>query len=427
MYVNHRMIDRIIRNNPEVVPFSKIIPDNERRDILRLMMEKNVREETLDRKAREILPYLEKVNPPIIKIEVPGYVIEGRLWWEYEDEKEEEPNLLYDYVLNHKCVPISLEGLVGTPYIYVIVRHRDLKTGEEIETGYQVDVTRTMYLLKPDFITADYDKETGRSTGESHRLIKFRRGWVKVYGLIKYITPNERKVVEMKVLLLHLEVEWKRYGKPSGELVRIYGGNWWDYKRLKEDLGKYDDKHLFGVVHYRLKVRDHGVKEGDIVLNVWTMDMVKRPIGFGHQYLEVRKKNAVLFGGTEKIGEGTEVRLEPFKHIIRSTLVVRNKGDRNRYWFQASEVEVKKEDLGEVVRYVVYPKGPICRIELLSSDHWDEGWGRVYVELREGEVLIFSHARPMVYQVAIYDGEKEEEIVYPRKKNRPISSFLDRY
>ncbi|MEM4618939.1 MAG: hypothetical protein QW607_01865 [Desulfurococcaceae archaeon] len=401
VYIDHSMIDKIVRNNPDIVPFSKIIPDNERRDILRMMLDPNIREETLDRKSREILPYLEKVNPPIIKVEVPGYVIEGRLWWEYEDEDEKEPNLLYDYVLNHKCVPINLESILGSPYIYVVVYHRDLK-GEKLETGYQVDVTRTMYLLKPDFISSDYDKETGRSTGKSGRLIKFRRGWVKVYGLIKYISPRERKVMEMKVLLLRLDVEWKRYGKPSSELVKIYGGSWSDYRRIKEELGKHDDKHLFGVVHYRLMVRGRGVKEGDIITNIKTMEMVKRPVKFGHQYLEVRKRDKVLFGGVEKVGEGVEVRLEPFKHVLKSTIVTRNKGERNRYWFQPSTFEVRKEDLGEVIRYVVYPKLPICRLELISSDHWDEGWGRVFVELREGEVLVFSHNRPIVYEVTLY-------------------------
>ncbi|MEM4619999.1 MAG: hypothetical protein QW607_07270 [Desulfurococcaceae archaeon] len=404
MYINHSTIDKIIRNNPDIVPFSKIIPDNVKRDILRLIMEKNVREETIDRKAREILPYLEKVNPPIIKVEVPGYVVEGRMWWEFEDEDMSEPNLLYDYVLNHKCVPINLESILGSPYVYVVVRHRSLK-GEKLETGYQVDITRTVYLLKPDFITADYDKETGRSTGKSGRLIKFRRGWVKVYGVLKYISPKERKVMEMKVLLLHFEVEWKRYGKPTSELIKIHGGSWWDYKKLKETLGKYDDKHLFAVVHYRLKIRDNGVKEGDIITNIKTMEMVKRPVGFGHQYLEVRKKDMVLFGGVEKVGEGVEVRLEPFRHVLKSTIVTRNKGERNRYWFQPSVFEVRKEDLGEVIRYVVYPKTPICRLELISKDHWDEGWGRVFVELREGEVLIFSHIKPIIYKISLYPPE----------------------
>ncbi|MEM1672981.1 MAG: hypothetical protein QXT86_13105 [Archaeoglobaceae archaeon] len=419
VYIHHSFIDKIVRDNPDIIPFSKIIPANEKRDILRLMMEKNVREETFDRKAREILPYLEKVNPPIVKVYFPG-TIHGmkKIKWVFEDDRIDEPNLLYDYIIGHKSICFDLENLVKSPYIYLVVRYRD---GEGLyEDGYQIDISRNLCLMKPDFISTNFDKETGRSTGKSHRLIKFRKGWLKVYAVLYYSPPGERKVIEKEVLLLALEVEWKRYGKPSAELTRIYSGSWNDYRELKEELGKYDDKHLFGLVHYKVKVRDHSTIEGDLITNVKTMEMVKRPVEFGHQRIEIMKMDIKRFNfkGWEKLSDiGGEVRLEPFRHKIMSELIVRNKKS-DKYWFQPSMFEVYRRDNGESVEYIVIPRTPLVRLTLLSTDHWDEGWGRVLIEIKEGEVMLFTHIRPMVYQIRNYNnGEVVEERVWSPFQN----------
>lgn len=103
--------------------------------------------------------------------------------------------------------------------------------------------------------------------------------------------------------------------------------------------------------------------------------------------------------------------MEPFRHNLWAELVVRGKktGD---YYFQVSDLEVYMRDNGYVVEYIVLPKTTPCRFTLYSHNHWDNGWGRVLVELREGEGLLFTHLRPTKYQFTVQTEGGVEEWVW---------------
>ncbi|MEM4429605.1 MAG: hypothetical protein QXM08_00395 [Thermofilaceae archaeon] len=386
----------------QIAPLCTTLPEGylkERCVDLHLHPPENPGERTVETLVNEMEIYLKKI--PVIKVEL-SYPIAinpvSPLYWDFGDEKADEPNLLYDYVIGHRSVPISLEEVVGSRYVAVVIRYP--AGGQWMEEAHLFDIGRTFYFMKPDFIKSSKDYESGRRTGKSRRLIKFSKGWVRLY--LRVIRLNSRIEVnglnvecrgehyEEKIKLLELELRWIGHTHPA----RALASNYREMKRIERKLGRLDDKHLFAKIGYRLWIRGR-TTQGVLVKNI--VPPMRKELVFGHQVIRVEDDHGDIPG--VKVYEGSAFRLEPFNHTVRGEIIVRNKDDLDEYRFEPTVFTVHRiEDWG-LVHYILRPKEPIGRIVIESGHHYSEGFGRILVELRKNQLLVFSHSRPVYIEV----------------------------
>ncbi|MEM4847068.1 MAG: hypothetical protein QW794_04855, partial [Thermosphaera sp.] len=354
----------------QLAPLCTPLPEGylkERCIALHLQPPENLDERTLENFAKEAEFFFRGI--PVIKVELNYPVVVNSyspLYWDFSGG--EEPNLLYDYVIGHRSVPISLEEVVGSRYILVVIRFP--LNGEWVETAGLVDIGRTLYFMKPDFIKASRDPESGRRTSKSRRLVKFSKGWVRLY--LRVIRLNSRIEVnglnvecrgehhEEKIKLLELEVRWIGHAHPS----RSVSTNYREILKVRKKLGKWDDKHLFARVGYRLWIRGANTRQGVLVKNI--VPPMQKTLVFGHQVIRVEDDPGFSIPG-ERVYEGSSYRLTPFNHTVRGEIIVRNKDDLDKYRFEPTVFTVHRiEDW--VVHYVIKPKQPNGRL-VIESGH----------------------------------------------------------
>lgn len=346
----------------QIAPLCTPLPEGylkERCVELHLHPPENPDERAVETLVNEMEFYLKRI--PVIKVEL-NYPIAinpvNPLYWDFSGG--EEPNLLYDYVIGHRSVPISLEELVGSKYIAVVLRFP--LNGEWVETAGLVNIGRTLYFMKPDFIKASHDPESGRRTSKSRRLVKFSRGWVKLY--LRVTRLNSRgEHHEEKIKLLELELKWIGHTHPS----RALASNYREVKRINKKLGKLDDKHMFAKLSYTLWIRGSSTKQGIVVKNI--VPSLRKPLVFGHQVIKVEDDPGNIPVPGVKVYEGSAFRLEPFNHTVRGEIIVRNKGDLDKYRFEPTVFDVYRLEDREVVHYILRPNQPVGRVVIESGHH----------------------------------------------------------
>lgn len=357
--------------------YLEMLPLYEKDRVIDYMYFTKINDDTAKRVVKEISPLIE--NVPVVKVDLPLPPAEVDMFFDFEDEEKEEVNLLYDYVYGVKSVPINVPEVLGSKIIGLDIRY---PWKDEVGSVGGVIKLNTLYLMKPDFLKGKKVK----------RMMPFRRGWLKIYLKVKYVPKYalnddgltiEREGREEKFLIGEVEAEWIRHGKP-----------------VRTGIERVEKPSLWGEVLVRVKLYDHVkgkgrtpklVKEKRMLVNFKLTYEGMNPVLFGNQFVDVVKRKKIT---GKPIGENVNVfKVDRFNHVFKGGLVKYKPKKRLKdvYRFKPTLFDVYvDEDCDKVVYYLV-PRSKIGRIIIESGHHYAEGWGRILVQVKEGEEVRFTH------------------------------------
>jgi hypothetical protein len=378
----------------KLYPYVKLLPDAERE-----LWPPFMREDVIERRVREVEHYLNQV--PVYTFRLTNVLARIKTKIEYEKQEGEEPSLVFDYVLGrHKAVSLSMRELLQLPELVAV---RILFTPPKkngVEGDYELAGLVTVpnwpvYFIKPDFITAEQKDK------KSPRWIPFRSGFAR---LVLEIENADGTVDRIK--LAEGEIYWIRHSKPCDGIAYIMRKKGArreevnrEWKKCRESLKKIADiRDHFTLLLVHTKVREPSGRWREqwyyLLRNfAVTAKQARNKTRFGNQEFEIVKVKQYKALVEEKVAEG--YKFVVYNHVFRA-------------WFRKTQAKKKGAGAVTVSRFTVYKLKPLTdgeewylivphhkndRIEVINKHHWGEGWGRLFVELREGEALLFRHRK----------------------------------
>lgn len=337
-------------------------------------------------------------------------------------------SLVFDYVLGrHKSVSVNLRELIplpnplGVKIAFTVPKKVDSEfekifgvelSGEnKYEIAGLVDVPDwPVYFVKPDFLTYDM-REYGQ---KSPRFIPFKAGFVRVVLEVEY--GNGKKD---RLKLGEAEVYWIRHTKPCDAIAYIMRKKGADRKSIEEKWRKCKNalskisnwRDYFALLLVHSRVRKPSGKWEEKWFYIFrnfatTAKYPRNKVKFGNQSFEIVKFNKYKVLIDKTLAEDDNIfEVEPYNHVILG-------------WYR--KVKSKEKGIGyiDVSRFNVYKLKPLVededwflivgtnktsRLEVINKHHWGEGWGRIFIELREGEALLFRHRKLSYPKLKVFE------------------------